>query len=69
MAEHFPELVVWLDGKIDGLRYDLLALGMLDVVRDQEKRIRAVEGREPLLARTVPPDVLSTGALTPSPIR
>jgi hypothetical protein len=67
VAEHFPELVVWFDGKIDGLRYDLLPVALLDVVRDQENRIRALEGRAPLPARTVSPNVPSAGAPAEEP--
>jgi hypothetical protein len=62
VAEHFPELIVWFDGKIDGLRYDLLPVALLDVVRDQENRIRALEGREPLPPRTTVPNIPSAGA-------
>jgi hypothetical protein len=67
VAEHFPELVVWFDGKIDGLRYDLLPVALLDVVRDQENRLRALEGREPLPARKVSPNVPSAGAPADEP--
>lgn len=41
--EHFPELVTWYEGKIDGIRYDLLSVALLTVVQDQEKRINALE--------------------------
>lgn len=70
VAEHFPELVIWFDGKIDGLRYDLLPVALLDVVRDQENRLRALEGRAPLPARTVSPNVPSAGApaVEPEPL-
>lgn len=67
VAEHVPELLVWFDGKIDGLRYDLLPVALLDVVRDQENRIRALEGREPLPARTVHTNTPAPGAPTPEP--
>ncbi|MCU1568790.1 MAG: hypothetical protein JWQ56_3727, partial [Pseudarthrobacter sp.] len=70
VAEHLPELVVWFDGKIDGLRYDLLPVALLDVVRDQENRIRALEGRASLPARAVSPNVPSAGApaVEPEPL-
>lgn len=67
VAEHVPELLVWFDGKIDGLRYDLLPVALLDVVRDQENRIRALEGREPLPARTRVPNTQAPGAPSPEP--
>lgn len=43
VAEHVPEIVTWYDGKIDGVRYDLLSVALLDVVRDQQARIEALE--------------------------
>ncbi|WP_400158531.1 tail fiber domain-containing protein [Arthrobacter sp. BPSS-3] len=67
VAEHFPELVIWFDGKIDGLRYDLLPVALLDVVRDQENRIRALEGKEPLPARPTVPNVPASGAPAEQP--
>ncbi|KRE79916.1 hypothetical protein ASG71_07725 [Arthrobacter sp. Soil763] len=70
VAEHFPELVIWFDGKIDGLRYDLLAVALLDVVKDQEDRIRALEGREPLPPRQTTPNIQAAGApdVEPEPL-
>lgn len=43
VAEHVPEIIQWYDGEIDGIRYDLLSVALLDVVKDQEARIRALE--------------------------
>lgn len=43
VAEHVPEIVQWYNGEIDGLRYDLLAVALLDVVKDQNARLRALE--------------------------
>ncbi|WP_024366179.1 tail fiber domain-containing protein [Arthrobacter sp. TB 26] len=48
VAQHLPEIVTKFEGEIDGVRYDLLAVALLEVVRDQENRLRALEGREPL---------------------
>lgn len=67
VAEHVPELLVWFDGKIDGLRYDLLAVAHQDVLRDHENRIRALEGRPPLPIRTTSPVATAPGAPTPEP--
>jgi hypothetical protein len=50
VAQHLPEIVTKFEGEIDGVRYDLLAVALLEVVRDQENRIRALEGREQLPA-------------------
>jgi Chaperone of endosialidase len=41
--EKFPELVTWFDGQIDGIRYELLAVALLEVVKDQDLRIKALE--------------------------
>lgn len=34
-----PEIVVWYDDEIDGIRYDLLALALLDVAKDQGRQL------------------------------
>jgi hypothetical protein len=41
--EKFPELVTWFEGKVDGVKYELLAVALLEVVKDQEVRIKALE--------------------------
>lgn len=41
-----PELVQWMDGRVHGLRYDLLAVALLEVVKEQERRIAALERGE-----------------------
>ncbi|MEW1986384.1 tail fiber domain-containing protein [Pseudarthrobacter oxydans] len=51
VAQHVPEIVTKFQGEIDGVRYDLLAVALLEVVRDQENRIRALENRPPLPPR------------------
>lgn len=38
--EHLPEIVTWYGGQIDGIRYDLLAVALLDVVKDLTARQR-----------------------------
>ncbi|GGU77255.1 hypothetical protein GCM10010211_48970 [Streptomyces albospinus] len=40
-----PWLVNYLDGEVDGLRYDLLGVALLSVVQDQDARIKALEAR------------------------
>ncbi|MEU3709015.1 tail fiber domain-containing protein [Streptomyces catenulae] len=40
-----PWLVNYLDGEVDGLRYDLLGVALLPVVQDQQARIEALEAR------------------------
>lgn len=51
VAQHVPEIVTKFQGEIDGVRYDLLAVALLEVVRHQENRIRALENRPPLPPR------------------
>lgn len=67
VAEHVPELLVWFDGKIDGLRYDLLAVAHQDVLRDHENRLRALEGRTSLAVRTTKANIPAPGAPSPEP--
>lgn len=43
VAQLVPELAVEFGGQIDGVRYDLLALSLLDVVKNQEQRLKALE--------------------------
>lgn len=43
VAEHVPEIVQWYDGEIDGIRYDLLSVALLDVVKEQNLRIKGLE--------------------------
>lgn len=38
--ELLPEIVVWYDGEIDGIRYDLLSLALLDVAKDQDRQLK-----------------------------
>lgn len=42
-AEHLPELATWFDGKIDGLRYELLGVAAVPVLQDHESRIATLE--------------------------
>lgn len=44
VAEHLPEIVVHdAEGRVDGVRYDLLGLALLDVVKDQAQQIAALQ--------------------------
>lgn len=45
VLEHVPELVVYFEGEVDGLRYDLLAVALLDVVKDLDARVKELEKR------------------------
>lgn len=42
VAEYCPELVQWFEGKIDSVRYDLLAVALLSVVKHQDAQIKAL---------------------------
>jgi hypothetical protein len=44
VAATLPEIVVFEDGEPETIRYDLLAVALLEVVKDQERRIAALEG-------------------------
>lgn len=45
VAEHVPEIVVYHEGQIDSVRYDLLALAMLPVMQEQQKAIADLTAR------------------------
>jgi hypothetical protein len=45
VVKHLPEVVTYHDGLVDALRYDLLAVALIPVVRGQRDRIKALEGR------------------------
>ncbi|AGM12200.1 hypothetical protein ZEMLYA_25 [Streptomyces phage Zemlya] len=45
VAEHLPWIVNYLDGEVDGLRYDLLGVALLPVVQRQAKQIEDLEAR------------------------
>ncbi|MHA7270393.1 tail fiber domain-containing protein [Arthrobacter sp. HLT1-20] len=57
--EHLPEIVLMYDSgdgqgpQIDGVRYDLLALALLDVVKDQQQQITRIEDRTAALESAV----------------
>ena len=72
--ETFPELVTWFEGRIDGVRYDLLSVALLSVAKDQQARIEALEAAvangaaySSPAARPVSPnvDVLGPNAVEP----
>ena len=45
VVQTLPEVITYYDGQIDGIRYDLLAVALLAVVKDQQARIEALEAR------------------------
>lgn len=70
VAEHMPELVQWYEGEIDGIRYDLLAVALLNVVKHQEARIAALEAKiqpDPADLPPVVPNVPASAAPTEPP--
>lgn len=74
VAEHCPELVTWFNGEIDSVRYDLLGVALLPVVKHQQARIEALEAAMKTLvpgytppATTVHPNVPSSMAPSPQP--
>ncbi|MCO4257420.1 tail fiber domain-containing protein [Pseudarthrobacter cellobiosi] len=42
VAQHCPELVTWFNGEIDSVRYDLLGVALLPVVKHQDAQIKAL---------------------------
>lgn len=42
VAEHCPELITWFEGEIDSVRYDLLSVQLLNVVKHQDAQIKAL---------------------------
>ncbi|WP_422934986.1 tail fiber domain-containing protein [Sinomonas sp. P47F7] len=48
-----PEIAITIDGEIDGLRYDLLAVALLDVVKAQQAALDAHQARIAGLEETV----------------
>lgn len=42
VAEFCPELVTWFNGEIDSVRYDLLTVALLSVVKHQDAQIKAI---------------------------
>jgi hypothetical protein len=54
VERHLPWLVTYLDGQVDGLRYDLLGVALIPVVQEQTRRIeRLEEAVEALMERLV----------------
>ena len=45
VARTLPEVITYYDGEIDGIRYDLLGVALLAVVKDQQARIEALEAQ------------------------
>lgn len=57
--ELLPSIVTWFDGQIDGVRYELLGVALLAVVKDQDAQLRALREeiaalREQITAPTEP---------------
>ncbi|MEA5454467.1 tail fiber domain-containing protein [Sinomonas sp. JGH33] len=63
VAEHLPELVQWYDGRIESVRYDLLAVALLGLLRHQEERLGALEAAmQQVLPAFAPPAAAWTAA-------
>jgi len=53
VAEHLPDLVIYDDvGRPDAVKYDRVALYLLDVVKSQQEKITALEERLEALEKT-----------------
>lgn len=53
VVKTLPEIVTYYDGQIDGVRYDLLGLALLPVVKEQAAKISLLEARLNELAAEV----------------
>ncbi|MEV8148743.1 tail fiber domain-containing protein [Arthrobacter sp. NPDC080073] len=71
VAEHCPELISWFDGEIDSVRYDLLSVQLLNVVKHQDAQIQALAAAIPGFtlpaAAPVTANVPASMAPTPQP--
>lgn len=69
VAEYCPELVTWFNGRIDSVRYDLLPVALLSVIKHQQAQIQALATAAgvTLPAATVHPNVPSSMAPSPQP--
>lgn len=75
VAQYCPELISWFNGQIDSVRYDLLAVALLSVIKSQDSRLKALETQMAKLAPgyTAPPpspvaaNVPASAAPTPQP--
>jgi Chaperone of endosialidase len=76
VAEHCPELVTWFDGHIDSVRYDLVGVACLSVIKHQDAQIKALTAAlQTLIPGFTLPDpspvaasVPASGAPTPEPV-
>lgn len=76
VAEHCPELISWFEGNIDSVRYDLLSVQLLNVVKHQDAQIQALTTAMQTLipgftlpaASPVAANVPASMALTPQPV-
>ncbi|WJN63121.1 minor tail protein [Streptomyces phage phiScoe44] len=53
VAQTLPQVVNYLDGEVDGLRYDLLGVALIPVVQDQQARIESLEQKVARLEKLV----------------
>lgn len=75
VAQYCPELVTWFNGQIDSVRYDLLPVALLNVVKHQDTQIKALESAVKTLVPSftlpgpapVAPNVPSSMAPSPQP--
>lgn len=75
VAQYCPELVTWFDGHIDSVRYDLLSVALLSVVKSQDARLKALEtkmaqlapGYTPPAPSPVAPNIPASAAPAPQP--
>lgn len=67
VAEHVPEIIQWYEGEIDSIRYDLLSVALLDVVKSQAARISALEDAVAALVPDFTPPTYEHNSRYPAP--
>lgn len=75
VAQYCPELVTWFEGEIDSVRYDLLAVQLLNVVKHQDAQLAAlnaamatlIPGYAPPTPTPMAANVPASAAPTPEP--
>ncbi|MFK4295013.1 hypothetical protein ABH924_000145 [Arthrobacter sp. GAS37] len=59
VAQYCPELVQWFEGQIDSVRYDLLSVALLSVVKHQDAQITALNNAMATLIPSFTPPAAS----------
>lgn len=67
VAQYCPELVTWFEGEIDSVRYDLLSVQLLNVVKHQQEQLDALTAAvQTLIPGYAPPAPTPAAANVPA---